>query len=182
MKELFQSEIKTPLGELIALATVDFVYFLSFKDKENIQGLIDEFCFSLPANITHQKVSILLQLQKELDEYFLGTRTEFDIPLAFIGTDFQRDVWTQLTKISYGSTTSCKDIALEINNPKAVKAISHANNMNRILLLVPCHRVISENGIPTSYSAGIWRKKWLLEHESNFKSIILNKHKESFET
>lgn len=104
-------------------------------------------------------------LKSELDEYFSGHRKAFSLPLMKHGTTFQQEVWTQLQTIPYGKTSTYSRMAMAMNNPGAVRAVGHANAMNTIAILIPCHRVISENGKLTGYGGGIWRKKWLLDHE-----------------
>lgn len=103
----------------------------------------------------------------QLDEYFKGERTEFFIPYIIKGTDFQKDVWQALTKISYGQTTSYGDIAKRINRDKAVRAVGSANGKNQLNIIIPCHRIIGKNGKLTGYGGGLQRKKWLLNHEKS---------------
>lgn len=108
---------------------------------------------------------IINQCIIQLDEYFNGTRKNFDIKLAINGTEFRKNVWNELLKIPYGTTKTYKDIALSIGNPKAVRAVGGANHNNKIPIIIPCHRVIGTNGILVGYGGELWRKKWLLEHE-----------------
>jgi AraC family transcriptional regulator of adaptative response/methylated-DNA-[protein]-cysteine methyltransferase len=104
-------------------------------------------------------------LESQLAEYFEGKRKEFSVPLVTPGSDFQNNVWVQLQTIKYGKTGSYKEQATSINKPEAVRAVANANGMNRISILIPCHRVIGTDGKLTGYGGGIWRKKWLLEFE-----------------
>ena len=101
----------------------------------------------------------------QLTEYFAGKRREFDLSLANTGTDFQTAVWQQLVAVPFGTTASYQDIANNISNPKAVRAVGAANGKNPIFVIVPCHRVIGANGSLTGYAGGIDRKLWLLQHE-----------------
>jgi methylated-DNA-[protein]-cysteine S-methyltransferase len=103
-----------------------------------------------------------------LEEYFKGTRREFDLKLRIEGTDFQRRVWDSLCGIPYGCTASYGEIAAIIGNPKASRAVGNANNRNRIPIIIPCHRVVGCNGKLTGYAGGLWRKEWLLSHEKKF--------------
>lgn len=112
---------------------------------------------------------ILLKTKIQLEEYFHGRRKEFDIPLNLNGTEFQKNVWTELINCKYGITSSYKDIAIRIKNPKAVRAIGNANNKNKIAIIIPCHRVVGSNGKLVGYAGGLWRKKWLLELEYKYK-------------
>lgn len=109
---------------------------------------------------------LIIICKKQLDEYFKGERTEFDLNIHLNGTEFQVAVWSELKKIPYGERRSYKDIAKAIGNEKAVRAVGGANNKNKIAIIIPCHRVVGSNGSLTGYAGGLWRKKWLLEHES----------------
>lgn len=88
------------------------------------------------------------------------------------GTEFQNAVWKTLLKIPYGTTWSYKEEAERLGSPKSVRAVANANGQNRISIIVPCHRVIGSNGTLTGYGGGLWRKKWLLEHEAKHSSFM----------
>ena len=102
---------------------------------------------------------------KQLDEYFSGKRKMFDIDVILKGTEFQRKVWNALKDIPYGVTVSYALIAEKTGDRKAARAVGNANNKNPVSIIIPCHRVIGSNGSLTGYGGGLWRKKWLLEHE-----------------
>lgn len=108
---------------------------------------------------------------QQFREYFIGQRLTFDLPIKLEGTPFQLKVWEELRKIPYGETTTYKDIAMNMNNPKAVRAIGTANNKNKFAIIVPCHRVIGCNNKMVGYAGGIFRKQILLDHE---RSILEN--------
>ncbi|NBI27478.1 methylated-DNA--[protein]-cysteine S-methyltransferase [Chengkuizengella marina] len=110
--------------------------------------------------------SVLKETLKQLDEYFAGTRTKFDVKLQLNGTEFQNTVWKELTNIPYGEAVSYKSVGERIGNKKAVRAIGNANNKNKIVIIVPCHRVMGSNGKLVGYGGGLWRKEWLLNHEN----------------
>lgn len=114
------------------------------------------------ANIPDLLKKPILQLQEYLD----GKRTTFDLKLSPQGTDFQKKVWTQLSKIPFGKTVSYLDMAKQLGNPKVIRAAASANGKNPIAIIIPCHRVIGSDGSLTGYAGGLHRKKWLLEHES----------------
>ena len=103
--------------------------------------------------------------KRQLDEYFAGARVEFDLPLAAEGTVFQQQVWAALLRIPCGRTKTYGQLAEEIGNPKAMRAVGLANGKNPISIIVPCHRVIGANGTLTGYGGGLKAKAWLLEHE-----------------
>jgi methylated-DNA-[protein]-cysteine S-methyltransferase len=102
---------------------------------------------------------------RQLDEYFAGKREEFELPLKLTGTEFQRQVWTELTSIPFGQTVSYGDLARAIGKPTAVRAVGAANGDNPISIIVPCHRVVGSDGGLTGYGGGLERKEWLLKHE-----------------
>ena len=106
---------------------------------------------------------------QQLDEYFKGRRQNFDVAMQLEGTDFQIAVWRQLQKIPFGETATYGDVARAIDRPKAYRAVGNANNKNPIPLIIPCHRVIASDGKLAGFGGGIWRKRWLLDHE---KSLI----------
>ncbi len=109
----------------------------------------------------------------QLDEYFQKKRTSFDLKLNPQGTDFQQNVWNELQRIPYGKTTSYLDQSKKMGNVKAIRAIASANGKNPIWIIIPCHRVIGSDGSLTGYAGGLWRKKWLLEHENPTKQTSL---------
>jgi methylated-DNA-[protein]-cysteine S-methyltransferase len=113
------------------------------------------------------EVIILSQAVKQLEEYFDGKRTQFDIPLDVEGTDFQKQVWFCLQKIPFGKTLSYRDIAKKIKKEKAVRAVGAANGKNPISIIIPCHRVIASNGSLQGYSGGLKMKAQLLQLESS---------------
>ncbi len=116
--------------------------------------------------VTNNPDELCLEASRQLNEYFSGERTEFDLPLRAIkGTDFQRKAWVALTTIPYGETISYGEQAKRMDNPKAVRAVGGANGKNPFSIVVPCHRVIGANGTLTGYTGGMNRKEWLLDFE-----------------
>jgi len=105
------------------------------------------------------------QCKTQLAQYFSQRLTQFDLPLDLQGTRFQQSVWQCLTQIPFGQTVSYGEIANQLNNPNAVRAVGGANGRNPISIIVPCHRVIGASGTLTGYAGGITRKRWLLKHE-----------------
>lgn len=102
----------------------------------------------------------------QLQEYFEGKRTEFTFKINPQGTEFQQKVWQELLNIPFGKTTSYMDLSKKLGDVKAIRAVASANGKNPLWIVVPCHRVIGSDGSLTGYAGGLWRKKWLLEHES----------------
>ena len=114
-------------------------------------------------------------VRQQLEEYFDGVRTDFDVPLELRGSDFQVAVWTALRAIPYGQTTSYAGIARAVGRPDAVRAVGAANGRNPISIIVPCHRVIGADGSLTGYGWGVEHKAWLLQHErcSSGQALVL---------
>lgn len=105
---------------------------------------------------------------QQLNDYFRGQLKEFTLPMVFGGTEFQQQVWTELSAIPYGRTTSYIALARKLKNPNAVRAIGSTNAKNKLCIIVPCHRVIGNDGNLVGYAGGLWRKQWLIEHERAF--------------
>lgn len=109
--------------------------------------------------------SIVEEAARQVSEYFLGIRREFDLHIALHGTNFQQSVWQQLLTIPFGHAVSYQDVANAIGKPRAIRAVGAANGQNPISIIVPCHRVVGSDGSLTGYGGGLWRKEWLLRHE-----------------
>lgn len=109
----------------------------------------------------------------QLNEYFEGTRKQFNLKLNPQGTDFQKKVWNELNQIPYGKTISYLQLSKQLGDVKAIRAVANANGKNPHWIIVPCHRVIGSDGSLTGYAGGLHRKKWLLEHESPYKQQSL---------
>lgn len=105
------------------------------------------------------------EVRAQLDAYFAGTLRAFDLPLAMVGTPFQRRVWAALMEIPHGTTISYGELAKRIGDPNASRAVGLANGRNPVSIIVPCHRVIGANGSLTGYGGGLDNKRWLLRHE-----------------
>ena len=124
----------------------------------------------MDANILQGENIHFEKLESELTEYFKGNLTDFTVPLTPVGTDFQKKVWEVLREIPYGSTRTYQQQANALGSPKSVRAVANANGLNKISILIPCHRVIGSDGTLTGYGGGIWRKQKLLELE---KAILM---------
>lgn len=159
------TRLETPLGSMFACGTDDGICLLEFTDRKMLETELKWLSKHLNANIVQGPNMHFGQLEMELKEYFDGKRKEFTVPLFMPGTDFQRNVWEMLRTIPFGTTRSYKVQALKLERPEAIRAVANANGMNRISILVPCHRVIGEDGHLTGYGGGLHRKRWLLEFE-----------------
>ena len=122
----------------------------------------------LKTNYVEGSSDVIEKAKYQLDEYFLNKRREFDIPLLFVGTDFQKKVWNELLKIPYGIIISYGELAKRVGMPKSVRAVANANAVNAISIIAPCHRVIGSNGSLTGYGGGLERKRFLLDLEKNY--------------
>ncbi|MET0292743.1 MAG: methylated-DNA--[protein]-cysteine S-methyltransferase [Steroidobacteraceae bacterium] len=109
--------------------------------------------------------AVLCEAERQLQEYFAGTRRSFDLPLHFSGTEFQQRVWNALLTIPFGETRSYGDIAVQLGNPRAVRAVGAANGKNPLSIVAPCHRVIGSNGQLVGFAGGVETKRYLLGHE-----------------
>lgn len=159
------TRLETPLGTMFAGAVEQGICLLEFTDRKMLETELKSLSKSLNANIIQGANRHFDLLKQQLEEYFDGKRKEFTVPLFTVGTEFQQSVWKELQNIPYGSTRSYIQQATAMGKPAAVRAVANANGMNRIAIIIPCHRVIGEDGSPTGYGGGIWRKKWLLELE-----------------
>ena len=157
--------LTSPIGPLFACASKQGLCLLEFTDRRMLENEFKGLCKRMNAAILPGKNPHLDQVAIELDEYFQGKRDHFDVALHTPGTDFQNSVWTMLQKIPYGETRSYKQQAEALNRPKSVRAVANANGMNRIAIIIPCHRVIGSNGDLTGYGGGLHRKQWLLDLE-----------------
>ena len=119
----------------------------------------------LNADYVEGSSDVIEKAQQQLNEYFLNQRREFDIPLLFVGTDFQKKVWNELLKIPYGKTISYGELAQLIGKPNSVRAVANTNAVNAISIIAPCHRVIGSDGTLTGYGGGLERKRYLLDLE-----------------
>ncbi|NRF13615.1 methylated-DNA--[protein]-cysteine S-methyltransferase [Vibrio coralliilyticus] len=147
---------KTPLGQMTIQANEQGLLGAWFETQTTQPEVLGK---------NDKEHPILIKAIKQLDEYFSGSRKEFDLPLAAEGTVFQQQVWKALTTIPFGETWSYQQLADAIGNPKAVRAVGLANGKNPISVIVPCHRVIGKSGKLTGYAGGLERKAALLKIE-----------------
>ena len=144
----------SPVGILKISGTDDYISEVLFHDTTQ-----------KPVGNKRNLSPMLIQCIEQLIQYFHGERRQFDLPINQTGTSFQKEVWNQLMSIPYGRTISYLELARRIGDHKATRAVASANGKNNVCIIVPCHRVIGANGELVGYSGGLWRKKWLLEHE-----------------
>lgn len=163
---MIQEKIK---NKIVAINTPLGLAHIEASGKKICRILISEEKDTPSAEIPEELEEVVLQL----NQYFHGSRKDFDLELNPEGTDFQKKVWKELQKIPFGKTASYLDIAKKLGDKNAVRAVAAANGKNPLWVIIPCHRVIGSDGSLTGYTGGIWRKKWLLEHENPFKQQSL---------
>ena len=150
--------IKTPLGTAKITGNDNCIASISILEE---------------GTITKNIPTVLKEAVTQLQDYFNGKCTHFDFKLNLQGTKFQQKVWQALLEIPFGKTCSYMELSKKLGDVKAIRALASANGKNPLWIVVPCHRVIGTDGSLTGYAGGLWRKKWLLEHESSAKQQSL---------
>lgn len=145
------AQIKTPLGIAIITGDESGISSISVSEQDTISAIIP---------------SVLQEAVEQLNEYFEGKRSDFSFKMNPKGTEFQQKVWSALLEIPYGKTRTYLEQSKILGDVKAIRAVASANGKNPLWIVVPCHRVIGSDGSLTGYAGGLWRKKWLLEHEN----------------
>ncbi|RYY00442.1 MAG: methylated-DNA--[protein]-cysteine S-methyltransferase [Gammaproteobacteria bacterium] len=155
----YTSYYSSPLGSLQIRCSDEHVQVVEFMDDE----VREEAC----------EHALLQTCSQQLSDYFSGRLKEFDLPLQQTGTPFQQKVWDLLLQIPFGKTISYNTLSRQYGDLKAIRAVASANGKNNLAIIVPCHRVIGSNRSLTGYAGGLWRKKWLLEHEAKHHSGVM---------
>lgn len=159
------SMIESPLGPLLAGANDAGICLLEYTDRRMLEHNLRTLRKRFDCALVPGRHAWLEQLRTELAAYFIRQRQEFSLPLSPRGTPFQEKVWRELRNIPHGKTIAYDELARRIGQPAAQRAVARANGMNRICILIPCHRVIGKDGSLTGYGGGLWRKHWLLNLE-----------------
>lgn len=157
---------------MVACANNDGICLLEFEERSNLDKQLINLENLLKGRVVPGTNKHLLNLQNQIDKYFRKEIEQFTLPLVFAGTDFQKTVWKQLLKIPFGKTETYSAVTKKLGNMKAIRAVAGANGANKMAILVPCHRVIGSDGTLVGYAGGLWRKKWLLDHESKQETIL----------
>lgn len=166
------TRIETDLGTMVACATDKGVCLLEFSDRKGLETELKQLAKYHNANIVQGQNKYFKQLKEELDAYFEGRLKEFKVPLDISGTDFQKQVWQALVEIPYGTTSSYLRQAEVLGKPLSVRAVANANGMNKIAIVIPCHRVVGSDGSLTGYAGGLWRKRKLIDLEKDNKQKL----------
>lgn len=170
--EIIVKRYSSPCGELLLGSYGDSLCmcdWLTEKHRELADRRLER---ALKAQTVEGTSAVIGNAARQLDEYFSGRRTEFDVPLLFAGTDFQKTVWNALLEIPYGKTVSYKELARKIAMPDAVRAVANANGANSISIFAPCHRVIGSDGSLTGYGGGLDKKLFLLDLEGAWTRLL----------
>ncbi len=163
--KIIYKHISTPLGKMMGAATDAGICLFDFEYRRMMSSIQKRIETGLGMEFEEGMHPLLDVLEQQAREYFEGTRKDFDLPLLYVGTDFQKKVWHGLMQIPYGETRSYKAQSIFLGDVKAIRAVATANGQNGLAIIVPCHRVIGENGSLVGYGGGLPKKKWLLEHE-----------------
>lgn len=163
--ETYKLDYVSPIGILELVGTATAIRSMMFVDRADVR-----------CDGEGTTPDVLKWCQRELAEYFNGTRQTFTFPYEVEGTMFQQDVWQALATIPYAETISYRELAVKLGRDRAVRAVGSANGRNRLSIVIPCHRVIGSNGTLTGYAGGLWRKDWLLRHEQASGPSLAKKH------
>lgn len=164
MSSLQTAYYKTPIGTAKIIGDTNGIQSIS---------VLDDDIFTKEVTSSKDLANSIKECLTQLDEYFAGTRTQFDLKLNPQGTAFQQKVWKELLNIPYNKVRTYLEQTKAIGDVKAIRAVATANGKNPIWIVIPCHRVIGSDGSLTGYAGGLWRKKWLLEHENPVKQQSL---------
>ena len=156
---------KTKIGELILGSFEGKLCLLDFRYRKMRKSVDERIKKGLNANFVENNTEIIEKTRAELDEYFHGNRKVFDVPLQMVGTDFQKGVWEALLRVPFGTMSTYLQLAKNIKNEKAVRAVAAANGANSMAIIIPCHRIIGSNGELVGYAGGLPIKKRLLNLE-----------------
>lgn len=159
--------IESPMGPLVTAATSDGIILLEFSDRRMLNTQFTTLRKHFKCSIVPGENKHIIHLKKELKKYFEGTLKEFTVPIVYPGSPFQQKVWNELLNIPFGKTFSYEEMAIKVGVPKGQRAVGHANGLNRIAIVIPCHRVVNKDGKLGGYGGGLWRKQKLLELENN---------------
>ncbi len=163
--------IPSPIGEIVAGATPTGCCVCEFHDRGGVERIRARVERRHQMEMFRGTSALIAQLEREIGEYFGGTRSEFSMPLDLQGTAFEVKVWRELLAIPYGETRAYGEIAARIGKPGAARAVGKANGSNFLAIIVPCHRVIQEDGSLRGYGGGLWRKKFLLDLEQRDRAV-----------
>lgn len=165
-KHLVSSWIPTPLGLMMAVANQEHLLLLDFEESRGITRNMQLLKQDMQSDVSPGTAPPLLSIEQELAEYFAGSLQQFKTPIQLLGTPFQLNVWRALQQhVPYGETRSYGDQARDIGKPRAYRAVGTANGSNKLVIVIPCHRIIRSAGELGEYGSGRFRKQWLIDLE-----------------
>lgn len=165
-KKIITRKYESPCGTLMLGSFGDKLCLCDWQVEKHRNYVENRLCRILDAEFEEGTSAVIDNAILQLEEYFNGKRQEFDIPLLFVGTDFQKKVWNRLLSIPFGKTISYGEMARQIGKPKAVRAVANANGANSMSIFAPCHRVIGSDHTLTGYGGGLAVKEYLLKLEN----------------
>ncbi|MFV9874716.1 MAG: methylated-DNA--[protein]-cysteine S-methyltransferase [Rickettsia conorii subsp. raoultii] len=155
----------TPLGSMLAISDTERLYLLDFVESKGLEYKIKRLKINTKSAITEDRTRPIISIEEELKSYFSGTLQKFNTPIYLLGSKFQKLVWQELMNVPYGETRSYFTQAKLIGMERSYRAVANANGANKFAIIIPCHRIINNNGELGGYGSGLDRKKWLIEHE-----------------
>lgn len=165
-ESLLATWFPTPIGDMVAVASPAELHLLEFGDRRALGTELRKLHALAPGGLGLGEQPPITSIRAELDDYFAGRSTAFATPTAWHGSAFTREVWHALQKIPSGTTETYGGLADHLGRPTASRAVARANGANQLAIVIPCHRVIGADGSLTGYGGGLWRKRWLLDHEA----------------
>ncbi|MCX4083781.1 methylated-DNA--[protein]-cysteine S-methyltransferase [Rickettsia hoogstraalii] len=157
--------LDTPLGSMLVISDEERLYLLDFAESKGLEHKIKRLKAKTKSAITEDRTKLILSIEEELKLYFNGTLQKFNTPIYLLGSEFQKLVWQELMNVPYGETRSYFAQAKLIGRERSYRAVANANGANKFAIIIPCHRIINNNGELGGYGSGLDRKKWLIEHE-----------------
>ncbi|AEV92430.1 MAG: methylated-DNA--[protein]-cysteine S-methyltransferase [Rickettsia slovaca] len=157
--------LDTPLGSMLAISDTERLYLLDFVESKGLEYKIKRLKINTKSAITEDRTRPIISIEEELKSYFSGTLQKFNTPIYLLGSEFQKLVWQELMNVPYGETRSYFTQAKLIGMERSYRAVANANGANKFAIIIPCHRIINNNGKLGGYGSGLDRKKWLIEHE-----------------
>lgn len=157
--------LDTPLGLMLAISDEERLYLLDFAESKGLEHKIKRLKINVISAITEDRTKPIISIEEELKLYFNGTLQKFNTPIYLLGSEFQKLVWQELTNVPYGATRSYFAQAKLIGRERSYRAVANANGANKFAIIIPCHRIINNNGELGGYGSGLDRKKWLIDHE-----------------
>lgn len=149
----YQIKWLSPIGIISVEGTKEVITTIQFQDGVS------------PISPKEEAPLLLKEAIQQIKAYFSGGKNQFSLSLKYEGTPFQKKVWESIDQIPIGETASYQQLAEKLGDKKAVRAVGSASSLNKFLIVIPCHRIVGSDGSLTGYAGGVWRKKWLLEHE-----------------